>query len=68
MMRITADSNLCAGHGRCYSVLPQLIGYDVEGYSELVDKLIDVPPDMEESARSVVRNCPERAIRIVEES
>ncbi len=60
-MRIALDSQACQGHGRCYSLAPELFDSDDEGYAVLlVDG--DVPADLEESARLAADNCPEFAI------
>lgn len=62
-MKITLDSNLCQGHGRCYALAPTLFGCDDDGYSVLlVDG--DVPPDEESKARLAADSCPEFAITV----
>jgi ferredoxin len=62
-MRIRLDNEKCQGHGRCYSLAPDVFDSDDEGYSVL--KITgDVPPELEEQARLAVDNCPEYAIEI----
>ena len=63
-MRVTVDLDACTGHGRCYSLGPDVFSADDAGHCVLL--LEDVPPDLEEQARSGERNCPERAITIEE--
>jgi ferredoxin len=63
-MKVRIDSNLCSGHGRCYTLAPDVFGSDDNGYSLL--KVSDVPTELEDQARSGVANCPERAISIEE--
>jgi ferredoxin len=64
-VRIKLDSEKCQGHGRCYSLSPDVFESDDEGYARLlVDG--DVPPDLEPAARLAADNCPEFAIEIVE--
>ena len=31
-MKMTIDAEMCTGHGRCYTLAPQLLGYDDEGF------------------------------------
>lgn len=66
-MRVELDREQCTGHGRCYTLAPDLFTSDDVGYGEVA---IDgpVPPDLEDQARIGVSNCPEQAIRLVERS
>jgi ferredoxin len=64
-MRVATDRELCAGHGRCYDVAPELFGDDEEGYS-VVNGNGSVRPGQAEAARLAVWLCPERAIRLIE--
>ncbi len=50
------------GHGRCYSLAPDLFDCDDRGYGTVVDP--EVPPGSEEPARTAESNCPERAIAL----
>ena len=59
-MRIRIDRSLCAGHGRCFSLAPEVFDYDEEGFS--VIKLETITPDLEAAARRGAGGCPERAI------
>ncbi len=62
-MRIVLDSDACQGHGRCYSLAPDLFDSDDEGYAVLkVDG--EVPAGQEEAARLAADNCPEFAITV----
>jgi ferredoxin len=63
-MKIKIDADRCTGHGRCYSLAPEVFEPDDEGHSVLVVE--DIPPGLEEKARLGVENCPEQAISIVE--
>jgi ferredoxin len=60
------DSSLCQGHGRCYDLAPGLFGDDDEGYGRVLGDGL-VPPDQEQDARLAVANCPEYAVKLVEE-
>jgi ferredoxin len=55
----------CVGHGRCYSLAPQLLGPDDEGYVTIRGgDPIDIPDDMQDLARDVEGSCPESAIHL----
>ncbi len=63
-MRIVLDSDLCTGHGRCYSLAPELFDADDEGHSVVL--ATEVPEGLESQAWLAVQNCPERCITIEE--
>jgi ferredoxin len=63
-VRVHVDSEACTGHGRCYSLSPDVFDADDNGHCVLV--VTDVPPELEEQARVGARNCPEQAITITE--
>ena len=63
-MRIVLDPELCTGHGRCYSLAPELFDTDDEGHSVLLAS--EVPEGLESQAWLAVQNCPERCITIEE--
>ena len=58
------DPNLCTGHGRCYSLAPDVYDADEDGYC--ATRSVDVAPELEAQALIGVRNCPERAIRVAD--
>ena len=53
-------STACQGHGRCYTLAPQLLSSDDEGDP------IDVPDDLRELAEEVEGTCPESAISLID--
>lgn len=59
-MRIRIDRDACTGHGRCYTLAPDLVIADDEGFGQVVRG--DVPADLEGVARRAALNCPERAV------
>jgi ferredoxin len=63
-MRLTLDSAACMGHGRCYSMAPELFDADDEGRSVLLSP--EVPPGQEKQARDAEEGCPENAIALGE--
>ncbi len=61
-MRVSIDPQRCQGHGRCYSVAPEVFAADDDGFgSVLADP---VPPAEEDRARLAARNCPEDAVAV----
>jgi ferredoxin len=59
-MKIRIDPERCTGHGRCYSLAPELFEPDDEGHGIVIVE--DVPPELVEKAHAGVGNCPEQAI------
>jgi ferredoxin len=62
-MKITIDTDLCTGHGRCYALAPELFTDDESGFGQVLGDGT-VPADLIEQARVAVRSCPERAISL----
>jgi ferredoxin len=61
-VKIRIDTDLCTGHGRCYSLVPELFDCnDDDGYG-LVKGDGTVTEDQRPLAVKAVNNCPERAI------
>jgi ferredoxin len=65
-VRLYIDPDLCAGHGRCYTLSPELIQADDEGFPVQQGSELDVPADLEEAGRKIVANCPEGAIKVLD--
>ena len=63
MTRVSVDPDLCTGHGRCYTLAPDVFDADEVGHSiVLVD---DVAGELETHAATGEQNCPESAITLV---
>ena len=62
-MRIEVAGDACTGHGRCYSLAPDLFEADDDGYC--ATRSLEVPPGKEAEAQLAVDSCPEGAIRVV---
>jgi len=63
-MRISVDTDLCQGHGRCYILAPDLFDTDDYGYCQpTVER--DVAAGLEDQARKAASNCPEDAILLI---
>ena len=62
-MKVRIDADRCTGHGRCYSLSPDVFEADEQGHG--VVRFEVVPPELEAAAHSAVNNCPEQAIAII---
>ena len=63
-MRLSVDGAACTGHGRCYTLAPELLTYDDEGYVSIRGTALEVPEDQADAARIATSACPERAIHL----
>jgi ferredoxin len=61
-VKVRVDAEKCTGHGRCYSLAPEVYEPDDVGHSIVI--VDQVPPELEHKARLGVENCPEQAISI----
>ena len=61
-MKVIIDTGMCTGHGRCYTLVPEVFAADDEGHSVLVSE--EVPEALRDRAVIPVQNCPEQAISI----
>lgn len=62
-LRFSIDTDLCSGHGRCYTLAPDGFDADDIGYGEVKDA---IHPDSErESMEAVAHACPEGAISVI---
>jgi ferredoxin len=60
--RVCVDPDRCVGHGRCYTLAPDVFDADEAGHSlVLVDEVSD---DLEKHAALAAQNCPESAITL----
>jgi ferredoxin len=66
-MKLTVDGNRCTGHGRCYTVAADLLGFDDEGFVTARDRMTDVPGNQIPYAREAADTCPEGAITLLED-
>ncbi len=64
-MKVTIDSDICQGQGRCFSIAPNLFGFDELGNGVVIgDGTLNA--ETLEMARLAQSNCPEHAIFIEE--
>ena len=62
LVRIVLEAQRCTGHGRCYSLAPELFDSDDDGHSVVIAP--EVPAGLEAQARLAVDNCPESCISL----
>lgn len=62
MTHVAVDADLCTGHGRCYTLAPDVFDADEVGHSVVVVE--EVSGELEAQAVTAERNCPERAITL----
>jgi ferredoxin len=65
-MKLTIDAKLCSGQGRCYTLAPELLTDDDDGFVTARGTTIDVPAGQEAAARDAALACPEGAVSIEE--
>jgi ferredoxin len=65
-VRIAVDAGRCTGHGRCYTLAPDFLGFDDDGYVDIRGAALDVPEHQIPNARDAADTCPERAITLTE--
>ena len=63
-MKVSIDHDVCTGHGRCYTLAPEVFDSDDSGFGQV--RSVEIPPEVEDQARAGVRNCPEQAITVSE--
>ena len=62
-MKLRFDRDACQGHGRCYTLAPDLFDSDDEGYAVLL-ATGELASEQEADAELCVDNCPEFAITL----
>jgi ferredoxin len=63
---ISIDSAKCMGHGRCYTVAPDLLSDDEEGFVAQSGQTWEIPEGLLGQAQEAAENCPEMAIALRE--
>ncbi len=61
-MKVRVDTAACPGHGRCYSLAPDVFESDDVGHCIVVAPEPDAA--LHEQARTGAANCPEQAITV----
>jgi ferredoxin len=65
-LKFSIDTNICSGHGRCYTLAPQWFDADDVGYGEVKDGVID--EGQRAAMEDIAAACPEGAISVEEVS
>jgi ferredoxin len=60
--RVAVDANRCVGHGRCYTLAPDVFDADEVGHAIVL--IEDVSDEHRAQAADAERNCPESAITL----
>ena len=61
-MRVAVDPDVCAGHGVCCTICPEVFELTDDGYSSV--RVDEVPPDLEGRVADAVQQCPAQAISV----
>jgi len=64
MSTLSVDESRCTGHGRCYTVSPELLSDDEEGYVTLRGSSMEIADGQIALAERAVAACPERALSL----
>jgi ferredoxin len=62
MTRVFIDTDRCTGHGRCYTLAPDIFDADEVGHAIL--RFSEVSGELEQHAVTGEQNCPEQAITL----
>jgi ferredoxin len=65
-LKAHVDANVCAGFGVCVGLCPEVFELHDDGYAVVL--VNEVPPELEESVRQAVSQCPARAISLSDDS
>jgi ferredoxin len=60
--RVCVDADRCEGHGRCYTLAPNVFDADEVGHAVVLAE--DVSGELEAQAVTAEQNCPEQAITL----
>ena len=62
MTHVSVDVDRCTGHGRCYSLAPDVFDADEVGHAVVL--IGEVSGELEAQANIGKQNCPEQAITL----
>ena len=63
MPKVRINPDVCAGHGRCYAVAPDVFDADDRGHGMVVAEG-ELTADQLSAAELAIANCPEQAITL----
>jgi ferredoxin len=61
-MKVHVNANVCAGFGVCTGLCPEVFELHDDGYA--IVRVSEVPPELEDSVRQAVSQCPASAISL----
>lgn len=61
-MRVEVNPDICAGHGECNAVAPEVYDLDEGGYCLIQNP--EVPPELQSRAEEGALACPVQAITV----
>ncbi len=64
-MKVSLDTSVCTGHGRCYTLAPEVFDEDERGHCVL--RLEKLPEALLCAARAAVDACPEQALALCDD-
>lgn len=59
-MKAHVDTDICAGHGVCFGLCPEVFDLTDDGYAVVI--VDEIPAEFEDVVRQAVVQCPSRAI------
>jgi ferredoxin len=62
MTHVSVDPDRCVGHGRCYTLAPDV--FDADEVGHCIVREANVSGKLEEQAVNAEQNCPEQAITL----
>jgi ferredoxin len=65
-MKLVVRAERCSGHGRCYTLAPELLSCDDEGFVTIRGAELLLTQEQLDDARRAARGCPEDAISLIE--
>ena len=61
-MKLIVDMGKCQGHARCAALAPEV--FELDDLGNVATRSGDVPPGLEDQARTGAQACPERALAV----
>ena len=62
MTHVSVDADRCVGHGRCYTLAPDI--FDADEVGHCIVRVEEATGEAEQHAVSAEQNCPEGAITL----
>lgn len=65
-MKVRVEGSRCTGHGRCWTLAPDVYDADDDGFNNMGDTVVTVADGQEAVALRGAQACPEGALTVVE--